>query len=217
MSSDRPPLVVTISATFGAGGSEVGPRVADALGLPFVDRAIPAEVAERLQMPMPDAESRDDAAPYGLPWLLRGLAAVSPVSGVDFGADFADRSFADATEAVICRHADGDGGVILGRAAAVVLGDRPGTVHVRLDGPLERRVEQAMRHGGLDRETAERRIRDNDGAREAYVREFYGADARDPALYHLVLDSTALPLDACVDLIVTAARAKTEARTAGRL
>lgn len=216
MGSEAVPLVVTISATYGAGGSEVGPRVAEALGLPFVDRAIPNEVAERLHMPVPDAQSRDDAAPHGLAWLLRGLAAVGPVSGVDFGTDFADRSFAEATEAVICRHAEESGGVILGRGAAVVLRDRPGAVHVRLDGPFERRVEQAMQMDGTDRESAERRVRDNDGARAAYVREFYGADARDPAMYHLVLDSTAIPLDACVEVIAGAARAIAGARPAGR-
>ena len=33
--------VVTISAAYGAGGSEIGPLVAEELGVPFVDRAIP--------------------------------------------------------------------------------------------------------------------------------------------------------------------------------
>ena len=37
------------------------------------------------------------------------------------------------------------------------------------------------------------------------MRRAYGVDGGDPALYHLALDSTALGLDACVELIVTAA------------
>jgi hypothetical protein len=37
------------------------------------------------------------------------------------------------------------------------------------------------------------------------VQHFYGGDARDPHLYHLSLDATAIDLDCCVDLIVTAA------------
>jgi hypothetical protein len=37
--------VVTLSASFGAGGSVIGPRVAEELGLPFLDRAIPVAVA----------------------------------------------------------------------------------------------------------------------------------------------------------------------------
>jgi hypothetical protein len=39
------------------------------------------------------------------------------------------------------------------------------------------------------------------------VRYFYKVDPRDSQFYHLILDSTVIPLDACADLVVTAARA----------
>ena len=45
----------------------------------------------------------------------------------------------------------------------------------------------------------------NDRARTAYVKHFYGADPADPRLYHLVIDSTAIPLETVAELIVTAA------------
>jgi cytidylate kinase len=61
-----------------------------------------------------------------------------------------------------------------------------------------------MAREGIDRAEAERLRRDADRAREAYVRHFYAANARDPALYHVVIDSTRLPLDAVVDLIAAA-------------
>jgi cytidylate kinase len=37
------------------------------------------------------------------------------------------------------------------------------------------------------------------------VRHFYGVDARDPGLYHLMIDSTALALETVVEVIVAAA------------
>jgi cytidylate kinase len=95
--------------------------------------------------------------------------------------------------------------VILGRAAAVVLQDEPRALHVRLDGPEDLRLEQAMALEGVDRETASRHMRETDRAREAYVQQFYGADARDASLYDLVIDSTVIGLDTCVDLIALAA------------
>jgi len=98
--------------------------------------------------------------------------------------------------------------VILGRAGAVVLRDHPDALHVRLTGPRDARIEQGMLLEGVDRATAERHVEETDRAREAYVRHFYRVDARDPALYHLVIDSTALPLSACADLIVEAAEAR---------
>jgi cytidylate kinase len=109
------------------------------------------------------------------------------------------------TEALIREHAEG-GAVILGRAAAVILRDTPGALHVRLDGPAEQRIEQAMRLEGLSRSDAERLRKDGDRAREAYVRHFYGCDAKDPALYHLVIDSTALAPETVVDVIAAATR-----------
>jgi cytidylate kinase len=55
---------------------------------------------------------------------------------------------------------------------------------------------------------AERRLKRNDKAREAYVRHYHGAEARDPRLYHLVIDSTSIPLKACVELILVGVRAR---------
>ena len=37
------------------------------------------------------------------------------------------------------------------------------------------------------------------------MRHFYGCDARDPALYHLVIDSTALATETVVEVIAAAA------------
>ena len=76
---------------------------------------------------------------------------------------------------------------------------------MRLYGPREARVERAMEHEGIAREEAERRLDDNDRAREAYVHHFYGADPNDLRHYHLAIDTTALSLDCVVDLIVRAA------------
>ena len=60
---------------------------------------------------------------------------------------------------------------------------------------------------GISEEHARARLRAADKARTAYVRRLYRCDPADACLYHLVLDSTAIPLDTVVELIVTAARA----------
>jgi len=68
--------VVTISAAFGAGGSEIGPAVAAGLGLPFFDRAIPVSVAGRLGIPVRDAQEKDERVDAG--W-WRVLSSMSDV------------------------------------------------------------------------------------------------------------------------------------------
>jgi hypothetical protein len=207
-----PMTVVTLSASYGAGGSLVGPRLADRLGVAFLDRVIPTTVAERLAVSLDDALAHDDAVRSVLERLLMRFApAAQAFSGAATPPELVDeRSFLRATEAVIREHAAAGSGVILGRAAAIVLCDAPGALHVRLDGPAERRLAQGMELEGADRDTAARHMRETDRAREAYVNQFYGADARDAALYHLVIDSTALALDACVELIALAAAARSD-------
>jgi hypothetical protein len=69
------------------------------------------------------------------------------------------------TERVIWELAAAGCGVVLGRAAAVVLRDDLCALHVRLDGPVARRIAQAMAGEGIDRQTAEHRVAKTDPAR----------------------------------------------------
>jgi cytidylate kinase len=205
--------VVTISATFGSGGSVVGPAVAERLGVSFLDRAIPTSVADDLGIPVEDALSRDEQVQGRL---TRFLAAAAPASaewmiggGPPAGTLLRDEHLLACTQKAIRRSA-ADGAVILGRAGAIVLRDHPTALHVRLDGDPERRVKQAMEILGITEREARESMASNDHARAAYVRQFYRADAAAAEHYHLVLDSTRIPRDACVELIVTAAKARAD-------
>ena len=115
-------------------------------------------------------------------------------------------TFRVATERVLHDFAT-TGAIILGRGAAVVLREVPHVMHVRLDGPQERRSLQAMRLLHIDRRTAEVQLRNAD-SREAYVRHWYNTDPRDPGPYHLMIDSTSIMLDACIDVIALAAASR---------
>lgn len=203
--------VVTISATFGAGGSVVGPAVAERLGVPFLDRAIPSSVADDLGIPLEEAVGRDEQVQGRL---ARFLAAAAPASaewmigeGPPRGTLLRDEHLLACTQEAIRRNVT-DGGVVLGRAGAIVLRDHPTALHVRLDGDRERRVGQAMEILGITEHEARESMARNDSARAAYVRQFYRADAAAPEHYHLVLDSTRIPRDTVVDLIVSAATAR---------
>ncbi|MEV4563066.1 cytidylate kinase-like family protein [Nonomuraea sp. NPDC049419] len=205
--------VVTISATYGTAGNQIGPAVAERLGVPFVDRAIPSTVAQHLGCTLEEALAHDDRAEHGLGRLFSGAMRLPTVTfgGVDMyvpGAmPLAPEEFVRHTERLLREMAGDHGGVFLGRAGAVVLADHPGALHVRLDAPLKRRVRQTATLAELSEREARRVIEDNDRARTAYVRHFYRVDPADPCQYHLVLDSTTIPVTACVELIVLAAEA----------
>ena len=200
---------MTISASFGSRGERIGRGVAERLGLPFLDRAIPVAVARRLRLTDEAPESFDERAPSFWQRLVASFSGVEtglPVAGHSVQQFTAPEDFRVATEAVLRDAADGTGAVILGRAGMVVLQDRHDVLRVRLDGPVEARIAQAIADG-LDEPTARQMQREIDGVRERYVSYFYKADQRDPRLYHLVIDPTALPVGVCVDIIERAARA----------
>ena len=202
---------VTISASYGARGEQVAQAVAARLSLPFLDRAIPHAVARRLQVSDEAAETQDERAPSRWNQFFGAFASVEFVStavGVSPAALESPETYVDATRRVIQQVADSTGAVILGRAGMVVLGGREDVLCVRLDGPLEARIAQAIADGA-DEEHVRETERDVDSVRERYASVFYNVRQDDAHLYHLVIDSTALPLDACVDIIIRAAHART--------
>ena len=200
--------IVTVSASYGAGGALVGPKLAERLGVPFLDRALPSEVAERLAIPLDEAVARDESIGGVLSRVAMRARADRPrVRRRDARPTRSTRRPSGARPRTIIREhaATGDAGRARpGRRAACCATTRA-PLHVRLDGPREKRIEQAMRLGDGERAAVEQRLDETDRAREAYVRHFYHADPRDPALYHLTIDSTAIPLEAVVELIERAA------------
>ena len=207
----RPP-VVTLAALHGTGGSVVGPRVAERLGVEFFDRAIPMTIAERSGLTEEAVAAVEERPRRGVERLVATLGRVTdataatghPVEGVDLE----ERRLRAEIEEFLVR-ASRAGGVVLGRGGAVVLASVRGALHVYLGGPRDGRVEQVMEAERVDRGTAERLVDAHDRARRENVRDFYGVDGDDPSLYHLVLDAVAVGLDGCVALIVLASNYRT--------
>src|SRR3712207_9541262 len=81
--------VVTVAALYGAGGSVVGPRVAERLGVRFLDRAIPASVAERMGVPEEVVTDYEEQSRSGIGRLIANLARVP--AAIPTGAEPVDR------------------------------------------------------------------------------------------------------------------------------
>jgi hypothetical protein len=201
--------VVTLSASYGAHGDKVGRTLAERLQLPFVDRAIPTSAAARqLGLPEDVGESLDQHTPSRWQRIATRFAHVATPIGLDvLPADvpLTPERFRSASEAQLQHVADTTGAVVLGRAGMVVFGNRPDALCVRLDGPVEARIAQVVAQG-VDEATARQGQRVVDSAREAYARVFFNVRQDDPRLYHVILDSTTLSAEACVDIIVRAAK-----------
>ncbi len=98
--------------------------------------------------------------------------------------------------------------VILGRNGALILGDIPTALHVQLDAPIEVRIARAAREEGIDEARATRRQRTEDRVRAEMSERFYFWNPMSVDRYDLVVNTGRLGLDAAVDVIVAAYRAK---------
>ncbi len=199
--------LVTIAASYGAGGSRVAPDLARRLGVPLLERPpVPGTLDD-------DEEERAADERLGSGGLLSKLASMAVAWGTPAGMTaeelLPDEAHRRELEREVRDFAAPGRGVILGRGAAVLLQDHGHALHVFLDGAEDARVEQAMVIEGIDRETAKRRLVRMDRFRRAYLEGLYGVDVREPGLFHLVLDSTALALGDCVEIIAEAARRRT--------
>ena len=200
--------LITVSASYSAGGSVVAPALADRLGLPFLQRVTTSEGHPAEPGPCDEQMTTEELRATPVHRLLASFTQAMPAGPTQSppSTHHQDHHLRGHGESGIYRLLAAGGGVILGRAAAVVLGKDHG-FHVRLDGPPARRIVQGAAVEGISEEQARERLRAADKARTAYVRRLYRCDPTDASLYHLVIDSTAMSLDAVIELIVTAARA----------
>lgn len=200
--------VVTISATYGAGGSVIAPALAAALKMDFFDRLVHPDnspsvdtIMERLSL-----EEREQSPPGRIFASLSSLSSTIglPVMSLD---DMDPRISLRRQVENSVQRIGAEGGVVLGRAAAVVLADHPRSFHVRLHGPPDRCILQGMAIEDVSHAVARTHQADTDKSWSRFVSRLFDRDPADPKLYHLMVDSTAVPMNACVDLIGRAATA----------
>jgi glucuronide carrier protein len=192
--------VVTIFEFFGSGADYVGHKVAEALGLPFHEQAFSSEQLAAGKVAV-DEESAV-------------LAQVFSVMGGAYGG-FDGRDVPSTqrqkydlvmdNNRTVWDYAD-EGGVILGRNGAVILAERPNTLHVLLTGAVEDRVERAAKEHGITLEQAAKRQVHEDQVRADMSRVLYGWDPLLPDRYDLVLNTSRISLDGVVNAILDALR-----------
>jgi cytidylate kinase len=92
--------------------------------------------------------------------------------------------------------------LIKGWGVATLLRDLPGVISVRVCAPLDFRVRVLMdRLGTKDAKAVREQIERYDAARARTMRAYFDVDEEDPRLYHIVLNTERLSIEACVRTI----------------
>lgn len=203
--------VVSISRQYGAGGQVIGEMVAQRLGYRLVNRTILTEVAKKAGVSLHSVEDAEKEAGGLLSRLMAELVKASPYvrNLPDYSATFDEDDYRAFLRRVISEMAAQGSLVIIGRGSQFVLQDHPATVRVMLVAREEDRITRLMSHYQLDRQRAEQVARREEKKRIAFLKAFDRAsDPDDPALYHLVLNTSLVSLELAADVIAQLARAQ---------
>jgi len=94
--------------------------------------------------------------------------------------------------------------VIVGRGANIITSKLKNTFHVRLIASLEKRVEHIEILMNLSEEEALNYIKKEDEKRKKYLKSYFHADADDPLLYHMTVNTDLLTHKGAAYLIAEA-------------
>ncbi len=178
--------VIALTREMGTRGSEVAQGLAERLGLTVIHQElVETDVAQRTGLDRSDIHR-----------LLEGEASLWERWMVD------SRRIVQTTALEVLELALRGHIVIRGWGAAYLLRDIPHVICVRTCAPMSYRERVVMERQGLpDLSAARREIERHDFAHNGTMEQMFGIDWSDPTLYSLVLNTSRVPVSACVDQI----------------
>jgi cytidylate kinase len=208
--------VITVSRQFGSGGEEVAARLCALLGYRYFDKDLMEEVAHEVGLSpqeivdFPEDEHRVSGFLGRVLRRSQNVRQMRAWTEDKHGARVQAVTQLDAKQSIAmvrsliqaaCKQGDM---VIVGRGGQVVLEGQPDVLHVRIQAPLEDRIQRVRQQEGLTREAAQELVVERDRAAADYLRTFYRVDWADASLYHLVINTGLCSIETSAALIVEA-------------
>ena len=186
--------VITISRQFGSGGRTIGRQVAKKLGIPCYDQELLEKLSEKSGFTKEYIKERGEYTERG-GWLANAL------SGRAAGGMNNQDHIWIAQRELILELAQQGPCVIVGRCADYILKDHADCLNVFIHASMADRAERIVKMYGEREDAPEKRLRDKDKRRRAYYQFYTDTQWGLAENYHIALDSGALGLDKCVELI----------------
>jgi cytidylate kinase len=176
--------IITITRGVQSGGREIARRLAERLGYKCMSREVISECARKYNIMEDDLYRRLMEAPSLWQRLSRE-----------------HRRYLIYIQCSLVEAAKRDNVVYHGYAGHLFLKGVKHALKIRLDAPLETRIQAEMREYSKDRESAREYIERMDEERSRWVRFLYGKDWHDPSLYDLSISLHNVTIDTVCDMV----------------
>ena len=191
--------IITISREFGSGGRTIGREVAAKLGIPFYDKELVEQIALESGFAPNYVEEHGEHAPGKTS--LSYAFAPQGVPGVMNGMSTSDFLWHIQCN-VILQLAEKGPCVIVGRNADYILKDREDVLHTYIHADMDFREHRIVRLYGESEKTPQVRLQEKDKRRRVNYQHYTGRTWGQAQNYDICLDSSALGIENCVDILV---------------
>ncbi len=194
-------LVITIGRQYGSGGSEIGTRLAKALGFHVYDKNILRMNSDESGIKESYFHLADEKA--GSRILYKIITSLTPEKKApSFGSDLisADNLFRFQSE-VIRKLAEAENCVIIGRCADYVLDGMDGLVKLFLYADMDARIRRITEKGYYEPKDVKKNIKRVDRERREYHRYYTGKGWEDLENYDLMLNTSKLGMEGSMKAI----------------
>ena len=190
-----PGITIAISRQRGALGSRIGAELGKQLDWPVYDRELVNMIAQRSVLRAELLESIDE---HDRPWLIETL------TGLSHPGEISSAGYLYHLKRVMAALGSHGKCIIVGRGAAAFLPSAT-TLRVRVQAPLELRVERVASEMGITLEVARGHIEELERGRAAFVAQHFQAQLNDLTQYDLVFNTERLNATDCAGMISCAA------------
>ncbi len=195
-------MIITIGRQYGSGGAEVGKKLGQRLGVDVYDKEILKMTSNESGIRESYFNLADEKAGNRLLYKSfrpRFPENVSPSMGADL---VSSDNLCRFQSAVIRKIAEEESCVIIGRCAEHVLAGSENLVRVFIRADMESRIDRIRDKGYYAEEDIQKNIKRMDKERRDYHRYFTGKDWEDMDNYDLILNSSDIGTEGCVDCII---------------
>ena len=177
--------------------------IAERLGISCYNREILQMASERCNVSMEYLETAEEAAPKSFLYTL--MLTSSPTRTIEENLPLSDKVYIIETN-IIRELAEKGDCVIVGRCASYILRDLENLFNVFIYADTKSRSERAVQEYHVDERRVEAMLRKIDKRRETFYSINTGGNWYDKDNYDLCLNSGALGLELCADIVVETAK-----------
>lgn len=186
--------IITISRQFACGGSEIGKKLADRLGIKCYDREIISKVAEESGLCEKFVEEKGE---YGNRVAIENFFS----TGIYYNGSSIEDSIWALQHKIITEIAEKEPCVIIGRCADYVLKNRSDVLNVFIHADKAYRMDRLQNESEEKIVDPERYLREMDKKRASYVQFYTDIQWGVAKNYDITLDSSTLGVDRCVEIL----------------